>query len=239
MPDKGRLTTLTFGVLLGLSFLLLASPGLRRGVHRFGVRPLASPLLKAEAVAEDLYRLQALRDSLSRVRAAQVLGSSPRIQDLWKASVDSLVLALPLAFDPPARPRKAILSAGEAEGVHEGAVLLLNGALVGKVVRTGPHTSEVWTLLNPSLRVGVIFPRTRDLGILEGGDPPVVRYVALSAPLQVGDTLVTSGLGGVFPPGIPIGTAAEIRSDQAGIFLEVPVRLFEDLHRAGGLVIRP
>ncbi len=110
---------------------------------------------------------------------------------------------------------------GSLAGVVEGAVVVVPAGLVGQVVSVTPHTAEVLLLSDPSFQVACTVegdPPRR--GILSGGgdeDSLVVRHLKAGLPIAPGSRVVTSGLGGVFPSGIAIGTfISEVGDRDAG-----------------------
>ncbi len=101
---------------------------------------------------------------------------------------------------------------GSLAGVAPGAVVEAPGGLVGRVVSVTPHTSEVLLVTDPSLRVSCAVyasPDTKPVfGILSGGsdDTLVLSHLRAEAEVPPHAKVYTSGLGGVFPAGIPVGT---------------------------------
>lgn len=98
---------------------------------------------------------------------------------------------------------------GSLAGVEKGAVVAVPEGLVGRIVSVTPHTAEVLLIVDPSLKVSCIIEGERGAkGILSGGtdDLLVMRHFSFGATLTPGARVFTSGLGGVFPSGILVGT---------------------------------
>ena len=114
---------------------------------------------------------------------------------------------------------------GTADGVEPGRAVLTPDGLVGRAERSTPHETRVLTLLNRDCAVAARIERTRVDGVLEWefGSQPVLnlRYISSQEDVQVGDRVVTSGLGGIFPAGIRIGTVAKVALDPNGLMKEV------------------
>jgi rod shape-determining protein MreC len=88
-------------------------------------------------------------------------------------------------------------------------------------------------MIDGESRISVIVQTTRDTGLLEGrGDRlPKIRLLPLEAPIQVGDAVITSGLGGSYPKGLPVGVIEAVSSDRDGLHLDAVVRPFVDFNK--------
>lgn len=119
--------------------------------------------------------------------------------------------------------RSIVINQGERLGLKSGMAVLGDGGLVGKIVQAAPDQSVVETILSPSLRMGALDQRSRVVGIVRG-PALTMEYVALDEDVMVGDTVVTSGLGDMFPPGLPIGVVATVEGDPGGIFKRIRLK---------------
>lgn len=105
---------------------------------------------------------------------------------------------------------------GETDGIRPGDAVVCRQALVGKVTQTGKNWAEVTSILDNRSAVGARVIRTEDIAVLEGdltlSSKGCARLSFLSdeAELVEGDTVETSGIGGVYPEGIFIGTVSEL-----------------------------
>ena len=109
---------------------------------------------------------------------------------------------------------------GSLAGVKKGAVVIVPEGLVGRVESVTPHTAEIRLVTDPSLKVGceVELPGGATfLGVLSGGmdDCLLLRHILTSADMPPGAScpVYTSGLGGVYPRGIQVGTLERMRKD--------------------------
>ncbi len=115
--------------------------------------------------------------------------------------------------------RQAILvNRGRRHGVEPGWVALSHGAVVGRVVDSAGSTAEVLLVIDPDSGTAVRHVDGRFAGVLRGGNhgPAALlplEYVPRDVPVAVGDTLVTSGLDLVYPPGLLIGHIRELAAD--------------------------
>ena len=105
--------------------------------------------------------------------------------------------------------RSAVISAGRADGVVPGLPARSASGLVGRTLEAGNHATRVLLLTDPGSRVPVILQRTGEPAIAVGANGPLLEIRdrgGAEVPLRLGDQFVTSGDGGVFPPGIPVAT---------------------------------
>lgn len=105
--------------------------------------------------------------------------------------------------------RTAMIAAGRNQGVAVGQPVIGADGLIGRTIETGSNAARVLLLTDPASRIPVIVVRTGQAGLAVGTNRPALELrdrVGLDQPLVTGDRLVTSGDGGIFPPGIPVGT---------------------------------
>ncbi len=98
---------------------------------------------------------------------------------------------------------------GSLQGVKAGAVVTVPEGLVGRVRTVEPHTSEVVLISDAELRVSCSIEGSPSvMGVLSGGSNEllILRHIHAAAPIAPRSRVLTTGLGGVFPGGIPVGT---------------------------------
>ena len=129
---------------------------------------------------------------------------------------------------------QVVTNRGRREGVALYMPVMAPGGLVGQVVQLSDHTSTVRLISDVGAAVGGLVVRTGDLVLVEGSDlTPRLRVKGLSNPatFESGDVVVTSGLGGVYPRGILIGTVVQVRELPGGLGREGWLRAAADLER--------
>jgi len=163
-----------------------------------------------------------LREQFGRLKAAQ-----------WK-----LKLAHVLSRDPANWWRSVSIDLGSRDGIRADLPVLTADGLVGKVTSVSFDRSQVILLGDPNCRVSALIEnQTRDQGIVGVAGAPFdgslvqMEYLARSAAnnIKPGQRVVSSGEGGVFPKGIPIGTIADTRPAESGMFLQAQVKLSANL----------
>jgi len=177
-------------------------------------------LQRYEALEAENQRLRALRDNTAGVAARFVIGN---IMDL----------------DLDAFRERVLVDKGANDGIFVGQAVLDSGGVFGQVARVGQLTSEVILLSDASHAIPVQINRNGLRTIAVGtGDMAHLKlpYLSTSADVVAGDLLVTSGLGGVFPAGYPVGTVAEVKRDPAQSLAEVDVRPAAALDRSRELM---
>jgi rod shape-determining protein MreC len=132
-----------------------------------------------------------------------------------------------------------VLDRGSGEGVRRNQPVLAPDGLVGRVVEVTPTSSKVQLLTDPVSSVGGLVQRTRVTGIVSGnlGAGARVRYLPLLGDVVVGDEVVTSGMGGVFPKGIPLGRVIAVERRSGALFQEASLQPAVDLGRLEEVMI--
>jgi rod shape-determining protein MreC len=116
--------------------------------------------------------------------------------------------------------RFAMLAVGGTAGVSRDMPVIGADGLVGRTQDVGQVSSRVLLITDPLSRVPVIIERTGQAGLAAGRNQPtlvLIDRVGPDLPLRVGDRIVTSGDGGVYPPGVPVGVVIAARGDGAVI----------------------
>jgi rod shape-determining protein MreC len=105
--------------------------------------------------------------------------------------------------------------------------------VIGRVLRVSEHNADVVTLLDPLSAVDAYIMRSRARGIVEGLTDALcqLKFALRVDDIQPGDILLSSGLGGNFPKGIPVGTVIKVTRKSYGITQKVEVKPSVDFSR--------
>jgi rod shape-determining protein MreC len=124
--------------------------------------------------------------------------------------------------------RSAIVNAGRRHGVAKGQAVTTPDGLVGRVFEAGFHSARVILITDINSKLPVLVESSRVRAIMAGdnSDRPKLVFLPTSADISVGDRIVTSGQGGLFPPGLPVARVASIES---GIVRVEPLADFDRL----------
>jgi rod shape-determining protein MreC len=143
-----------------------------------------------------------------------------------------LQVARVVAREPSSISRSVIIDVGKENSVAAYMPVFAGLGAVGKIILALPHMSLVQLLNDPSNRTSILAQRSREVGILEteNGEEFFIRY-RTHADVNPGDTIVTSGLGGVYLKGLTVGTVSRIVTSQDPLFKKVYVAMSVDFNR--------
>lgn len=111
--------------------------------------------------------------------------------------------------------RSVLVNAGARDGVRKGDAALTGKGLLGRVAEVGERAARVLLINDLNSRIPVVIERSRERAILAGDNSvtPRLLYLPITTTVQVGDRVVTSGHGGAFPVGLPVGVVTSISDD--------------------------
>jgi rod shape-determining protein MreC len=126
-----------------------------------------------------------------------------------------------------------LIDKGRSSKVEKGMAVVSHLGVVGQVVSVTSKNAKILLVTDSHSGVDAIVQRSRARGIVAGSleNGPIMKYVKRSDDLQEGDRLVTSGLDGVFPKGLLIGTVSKVNKKSLGLFQHVEVSLAVDPSR--------
>ena len=114
---------------------------------------------------------------------------------------------------------------GAADGVVKDLPVIAPDGVVGRVQAATDGTAKVMLITDPGSTIAVRVHRNREEGLLEGKlDRCALKYVSFYVDVQEGDVLVTSGLDGIFPKGLPVAVVTAVRKHEASSFQSVEAR---------------
>lgn len=106
-----------------------------------------------------------------------------------------------------------IVDKGSKDGLRKDMAVLANSAVIGKISAAGISSARVLLLTDPEMRISVISQRTRVEGLIYGigRRRAIMKFIPKDADIKQGDTVVTSGLGGIYPGGILVGKVLDVK----------------------------
>ncbi len=211
------------GVIEAVGDFFTTSRTLRREVATLHeeTRELKARLLDHQALQAENERLRQRLDSAARVATR-----------LMAADV------VEVAAEPYAR--KIIVARGSRQGIFVGQPAVDAHGVLGQVTQVAADVSRVTLITDPGHAIPVLNNRSGLRAIVFGtGDPDTLKvsHLTASSDIKPGDLLVTSGLGGTFPPGYPVGVVHKIIRDPNEAFLDIHVRPAAKLNHGKRIIL--
>ena len=183
-------------------------------------------------VGSRIERLQELEGENRRLR--ELLSSSARIED-------RVLVASVLGVDIDPVSSGLVLDKGTQHGIQRGQSVIDANGVLGQVDHAGPISSTVVLITDASHALPVMVARNGLRSVAVGGGSSGgldLAYVPRDADITVGDLLLSSGLGGRFPPGYPAATVVRVEEDRGGGgYAQVRLRPVADLERAREVLV--
>jgi rod shape-determining protein MreC len=176
--------------------------------------------------------------SSDTVRSRASVAENTRLKELMNASDmldDQVLIGEIIGVDPDPYRHEAIVNKGSQDGVYEGQAVLDAEGLMGQVVEVGALTSRVLLITDATHGVPVHVNRNGVRAIAVGsGKLDMLRllHVPATADIVQGDLLVSSGLGGRFPKGYPVGVVTLVQHDPGLPFATVQAQPMANLDRS-------
>jgi rod shape-determining protein MreC len=174
-----------------------------------------------------------LRNELARVKSDQARLAELEVEnqhlsellELKDALGTNAVAANVIGSDANGISRTLVLSSGSDNGLRAGMAVLANQGVVGKIIAVSPNASRVLLIDDHNSALDGFDQRSRARGIVAGqvDDGVILKYADRSQDLHPGDTIVTSGLDGIFPRGLLVGTIQSVHREGPGLFLSVKI----------------
>jgi len=176
--------------------------------------------LKAEQLQmqSQLQKLESLEAENERLR--QLLGASRRVAERVMAAELLEVSSAPFS-------RKIMIGRGKQDGVYVRQPVIDAYGIMGQVTQVAPHISRATLITDPGHAIPVLVSRNGLRAIAFGtgeADNLAIRYLTPGADIREGDLLVTSGMGGTFPPRYPVARVEKIISDPNEAFINIKAK---------------
>ncbi len=196
------------------------------------------------SVSKDNVKLtRALRHSESKNRQCiETEFSNYRLRKLldFQETVNSQVLfSSVIGKDPSPWFKTLMIDKGMADGVVKGLPVMIPEGIVGQVTDVTKYYSKVLLIIDQNSAVDALVQRTRARGIVKGESAGqcIFKYALRKRDIKVGDVLISSGLDGVYPKGLRIGSVTGVVKRTSGIFQEVTVEPFADFEKLAEVMV--
>lgn len=185
---------------------------------------------QVEDLNQELFKLSSLAKENERLKALLAFGEQISFVK---------VLGQVIGWDATSEYKLLRIDKGSREGIKTRSAVITANGLVGYTYRVFPHYTDILTILDSNNRVDVLVDRTRSHGIVEGISQMSCRmkYVPRTEKLEIGDLLVTAGLGLLYPKGIKVGVIEGIDEAAKGLTQEVKVTPSVDFTKLEEVVV--
>jgi rod shape-determining protein MreC len=168
--------------------------------------------------------------SLITLRYATLETENARLRNLNKAPpplVNKHLLGDVVNADLGRLRQRLVINQGDRNGVFRTQSVIDSAGLIGQVYRVGPFSAEIMLITDPDHAVPVEIVRSglRTIAVGTGNEDELqLPFVPVGSDVKAGDRLVTSGMGGVFPAGVPVGTITEFKRDPDQLLAQVQAK---------------
>jgi len=181
-------------------------------------------------VQQENRRLKLALDSLKRENALyrERVATHERLSDLLKfkeAVSQPAVAAQVVGLDPTGWFQSVVINKGMKSGITLDMPVVNASGVVGRIVSVSPHYAKVLLVIDQNSAVDCLVQRSRDRGMVKGQSARVCRldYMVKFGDVKEGDVVITSGLGRIFPKGLPVGTISNVEEGEGTLFKEIEV----------------
>jgi rod shape-determining protein MreC len=224
---------------LAIGSLFLPLFGLTSSSQQLAEKAGAALVPRSELLKQnEILRRQNQELRLRETQLQEAKSENDRLHQLlnWQSRTPwKLKLANVVAREPANWWHTVWIDLGSRDGVRVNLPVLTTNGLVGRISYVSYTRSQVVLLGNPNCKVAALVENeTRDKGVLGAAGPLdssllAMGYLDKNANLKPGANVVTSGLGGIFPAGIPIGKIVDSRQVEYGLYTEARVKLAANL----------
>ncbi len=184
--------------------------------------------------------LDALRMENDRYR--ELMASQQRLRELlqFKNTIGwPVVAAQVIGRDPTGWFESIIIDKGKREGVKVNMPVVNAAGVVGQVVSASLNYAKVLLIVDQNSAVDCLIQRSREKGIAKGFSSRMCKldYVLKTADVILGDAVVTSGVGGIYPKGLPVGEVVGVRDIPWEFFKDIQVRPKVDFSKLEELLV--
>lgn len=193
---------------------------------------------------EECNRLQGMVDraQMEKGRYLESELACQRLRKLLEVKSElphSMLPARVVGLAPSAWFNTILIDKGSTDGVSKGMAVIGPEGVVGRIIGACGRYAKVLLIIDRSSALDALVQRTRSRGVVEGETSESCRfkYIVKKADIEVDDTVITSGLDGLFPKGLRVGSISEISKPSSGLFQEVRIRPFVDFLRLEEVLI--
>jgi len=218
--QKGLTKTLLFGEELWTHYFYLVSVAKENEELEYALR---NAIKKNKECLETEFSNQRLRSFLN----------------FQKSMANDTIAAQVIGRDPSPWFKSIIIDKGSYDGVRKGLPVVIPEGAAGQVIEVSSRYSKVLLLIDRNSAVDSLAQKTRARGIIRGSSDGkfLFQYVLKKYEIHEGDTVISSGLDGVFPKGLTIGRVFSVSQNSSGMFQEIVAIPFVDFEKLEEVMI--
>ncbi len=190
---------------------------------------------------------QKLREELARFKTVnneylEAVATNVRLANLLelKESLPAPTLTVEIVGrDKTMWFRTVYINRGGSDGIRQGMPVVTVEGVVGQILNVSPHFSKVLLANDPTSAIDVLIQKNRTHGIIKGigAEGYQLHYILKKSAIEKSDTIVTSGLDGVFPKGLPVGTVSSVVKNRRGMFQKISIQPAVDFAELEYLIV--
>ncbi|MBT3517098.1 MAG: rod shape-determining protein MreC [Nitrospina sp.] len=149
------------------------------------------------------------------------------------------VIAKVIGYDATQWSKVIFINRGTNHKVQKNSSVMNNAGIIGHVIHSSPNSSKVLLITDGRSAVDSLFQETRESGITVGTGENIceMKFVPISAKINLGDKVISSGLGGVFPKGLVVGRVVDIVKQSQELFQDIMVEPSADLSNIEEVIV--
>ena len=184
----------------------------------------------------DQLKLEVQRLISEKNKLVERLASQKRLAKLMAYEDDwekKAVVASVIGRDATQWSKVVVINKGTQNGIRNHLAVVTDAGVIGQVIHAGPNTSKVLLIVDGRSAVDALFQESRISGVVVGAgeDECKLKFVPNTADVKVGDHVLSSGLGGIFPKGLIIGKVSQVFRKKQGLFQDITLVPSSDLSR--------
>ena len=167
---------------------------------------------------------------IERIASQKRLAKLMAYEDDWEKKA---VVASVIGKGATQWSKVIIINKGTQHGIRDHLAVVTDAGVIGQIIHAGLNTSKVLLIIDGRSAVDALFQNSRISGVVVGAgdDECHLKFVPNTADVKVGDQVLSSGLGGIFPKGLIIGKVSQVTKKKQGLFQDITLVPSSDLSR--------
>ena len=165
------------------------------------------------------------RENNELLEEKKLLERSKKLVEYFDDDERPFVVAKVIGYDATQWSKMIFINRGTNHKVEKKLTVMTDAGIVGHIIHSSPNSSKVLLITDSRSAIDSLFQKTRASGVTvgTGGKTCQMKFVPISAEVSVGDKVVSSGLGGVFPKGLVVGMVVDVVKKKQELFQDITV----------------